>query len=64
MPTIPNGPARRSFACKQIAAIDRKIADLTVLRGELDRLIGACQNGMVAECKILGGLTLPINAQA
>lgn len=52
------------IAREQIAAIDRKIADLTILRGELDRMIKACQNGMVAECKILDALTLPAKGQA
>ena len=33
--------------------IDRKIADLSALRGELDRIIGSCRHGTVAECKII-----------
>ncbi len=47
------------IAREQIAAIDQKITDLTLLRGELDRIIQACENGMVADCKILDALTLP-----
>lgn len=36
--------------------IDRKIGDLTALRTELDRVIGSCQHGMVAHCKIIEAL--------
>lgn len=35
------------------AGIDRKIADLTALRGELDRMIGSCRQGTVADCRII-----------
>ena len=35
------------------AEIDRKIGDLTALRGELDRVIGSCRHGTVADCKII-----------
>ena len=33
--------------------IDRKVADLTALRNELDRVIGSCRHGTVADCKII-----------
>ena len=33
--------------------IDRKICDLTALRTELDRVIGSCSHGTVADCKII-----------
>ena len=33
--------------------IDRKIGDLTALRTELDRVIGSCRHGTVADCKII-----------
>ncbi len=36
-----------------LAKIDRKIADLSALRSELDRVIGSCRHGMVADCKII-----------
>jgi DNA-binding transcriptional MerR regulator len=52
------------IAREHIAAIDRKIADLTILRRELDRMTQACQIGIVAECKILDALTLPTTVQA
>ncbi|WP_423140826.1 MerR family transcriptional regulator [Parablastomonas sp. CN1-191] len=33
--------------------IDRKIGDLMALRAELDRMIGSCQQGKVADCQII-----------
>ena len=39
-----------------LAEIDRKIADLTALRHELDRMIGSCSHGTVADCKIIDAL--------
>ena len=36
-----------------LAEIDRKIGDLTALRTELDRVIGSCRHGTVADCKII-----------
>ena len=36
-----------------LAEIDRKIADLSALRTELDRIIGSCSHGTVADCKII-----------
>lgn len=36
-----------------LAEIDRKIADLSALRSELDRVIRSCSHGTVADCKII-----------
>ena len=36
-----------------LTEIDRKVADLSVLRGEFDRVIGSCRHGMVVDCKII-----------
>lgn len=36
-----------------LAEIDRKIADLSALRTELDRVIRSCRHGTVADCKII-----------
>jgi len=36
-----------------LAEIDLKIADLSALRSELDRLIRSCRPGTVADCKII-----------
>ena len=37
----------------QLVEVDRKIRDLTALRTELDRVLGACRHGKVADCKII-----------
>jgi DNA-binding transcriptional MerR regulator len=55
---------QRSRSCEAVDAIarghladvDRKIADLASLRGELDRIIGQCGHGTVAECRIIEAL--------
>ena len=36
--------------------VDRKIAELRALRKELDRMIGQCRHGVVADCLIIEGL--------
>lgn len=41
---------------EQIAEIDRKIADLTALRGELDGMLGACDAERIGECRIVESL--------
>lgn len=42
-----------SIARTHLTEIDRKLADLAALRGELDRMIGSCSHGTVADCKII-----------
>lgn len=42
-----------AIARVHLTEIDRKIADLRALRGELDRVIGSCRHGTVADCKII-----------
>ena len=37
----------------QLVEVDRKIGDLTALRTELGRVLGACRRGKVADCKII-----------
>jgi Cu(I)-responsive transcriptional regulator len=37
-------------------AVDRRIADLTALRGELSAMLDACRGGVVADCRILEAL--------
>jgi Cu(I)-responsive transcriptional regulator len=39
-----------------LAEVERKLADLTMLRGELRQLIDQCQHGTVAECRIIEAL--------
>lgn len=41
------------IASRHLTQIDQKITDLTRLRSELSRVIGACQHGTVANCKII-----------
>jgi len=45
-----------TIARRHRADIDRKIADLTALRGELDSIIDQCQCGTIAECRIIEAL--------
>jgi DNA-binding transcriptional MerR regulator len=42
-----------SIARAHLTEVERKIGDLTALRSELDRVVGACRHGTVAECKII-----------
>jgi DNA-binding transcriptional MerR regulator len=46
------------IARTHLIEVDRKIADLTALRDELDRVIGSCSHGTVADCKIIDALAL------
>lgn len=41
------------IARTHLTEIDRKITDLSALRVELDRVIGSCSHGTVADCKII-----------
>ena len=36
-----------------LSQIDKKIADLSALRTELDRVIGSCRHSTVGDCKII-----------
>jgi len=44
-----------------LVEIDRKLSDLTALRGELDQIIQSCRRGTIADCKIIETL-VPGNA--
>lgn len=50
-----------SIARAHLADIDQKIADLVAMRTELDRVIGSCRHGTVADCKIIETLAPPRN---
>ena len=41
------------IANRHLAEIERKIADLELMRVELDRVIGSCRKGTVGDCKII-----------
>lgn len=45
-----------ALAREHVAEIDRKIADLTSLRRELDALLRQCRQGTIAECRIIDAL--------
>jgi DNA-binding transcriptional MerR regulator len=45
------------IARTHLADVERKIADLTALRRELNDLIGQCRHGTVAECRIIEALS-------
>jgi Cu(I)-responsive transcriptional regulator len=51
-----------SIARTHLADIERKIADLEALRGELNGLIRQCGDGTIDECRILEAL-VPRTAQ-
>ena len=42
-----------AIASAHLTEVDRKIADLQALRGELNRVVGSCRHGTVADCKII-----------
>ncbi|MCP1470679.1 DNA-binding transcriptional MerR regulator [Sphingobium sp. OAS761] len=42
-----------AIATVHLTEIDRKIADLQSLRGELSRFLGDCRRGTVADCLII-----------
>ena len=42
-----------TIARAHLADFDQKIADLMAMRSELDRVIGSCRQGTVADCKII-----------
>lgn len=41
------------IASAHLAEVNRKLSDLGALRGELDRVIGSCRHGTIADCKII-----------
>ena len=46
-----------AIAREHLAEVDRKIADLSALRRELDSIISQCGHGTVAECRIIETLS-------
>jgi Cu(I)-responsive transcriptional regulator len=52
-----------AIAREHLREVERKIADLTALRRELDGLIGQCRRGTVAECRIIEALS-PVPASS
>jgi DNA-binding transcriptional MerR regulator len=54
----PEQPCERvdAIALRQVADIDRKIANLVAMRSEINRMLDECQRGRIGECRILDGL--------
>jgi DNA-binding transcriptional MerR regulator len=46
-----------AMARDHLKGIDRKIADLKALRRELNELLSQCQQGTIADCRIIGALS-------
>ena len=46
-----------AIAREHLAEVDRKIADLSALRRELDNVISQCGHGTVADCRIIDALS-------
>jgi len=46
-----------AMARDHLGDIDRKISDLKALRRELNDLLGQCQRGTIADCRIIGALS-------
>jgi Cu(I)-responsive transcriptional regulator len=44
------------IAHAHLAEVKRKLADLAVLRRELEQLLGQCRSGTIAECRIIQAL--------
>ncbi|WP_172332058.1 helix-turn-helix domain-containing protein [Mangrovicoccus sp. HB161399] len=42
-----------AIARRQLRAVEDRIVRLEALRGELERMIGACSGGAVSECRVL-----------
>jgi len=47
-----------TIASGHLAEVERKITDLIAMRDELQRVIGSCRHGTVANCKIIETLGL------
>jgi Cu(I)-responsive transcriptional regulator len=46
-----------AIARTNLAAVERKLADLTALRRELESLVGQCRQGTIAQCRIIEALS-------
>jgi DNA-binding transcriptional MerR regulator len=46
-----------SIARQHLDEVDRKIADLTALRGELQGLIEQCSRGTIGHCRVISALS-------
>jgi DNA-binding transcriptional MerR regulator len=49
--------AASELASAQLAAVESRLNRLTVLRDELKRMVRACKNGRVVDCRVIEALT-------
>lgn len=49
--------AASELASAQLSAVESKLSRLTVLRDELKRMVRACKNGRVVDCRVISALT-------
>ncbi|MGQ0581960.1 MAG: MerR family transcriptional regulator [Reyranella sp.] len=49
--------AASKMASAQLSAVESRLTRLAVLRDELKRMVRACRNGRVAECRVIDALT-------
>jgi DNA-binding transcriptional MerR regulator len=47
---------------RHLATVEKKIASLMCLRGELRNTLVACKGGRISECKVIQALSPPLNA--
>jgi DNA-binding transcriptional MerR regulator len=46
-----------ALAREHLAAIEKKIAQLTALRGEMKRMLKSCSGGRIAECRVVESIS-------
>lgn len=49
--------AASDLASAQLSAVESRLSRLTVLRDELRRMVRACKNGRVVDCRVIEALT-------
>lgn len=49
--------AASDLASAQLSAVESRLSRLTVLRDELKRMVRACKNGRVVDCRVIDALT-------
>lgn len=49
--------AASELASAQLAAVESRLSRLSVLRDELKRMVRACKNGRVVDCRVIDALT-------
>ena len=52
-PDDRSGPAVTGVARSQLDDVNRRVARLTAIKSELERMIAACDGGRVEQCRII-----------